>query len=359
MRNIIKYFTYAYYDEKLYKRKKAEYSVTFICLILLVMLVILSTELIVEGFSAYKVIQTILFMFIFITLLFLIRAKKLELAINILIISGIFRCGILYFYTDAFQFYTTSLLIVLSAGVVHVRRYQLYIIFTVFPIVFLVKIKLYIIKATQGFANTHTVLQSFYTTCILVVFIFMVHCLVQIINREIQASEDLEWLANTDALTGLYNRRKLEDMLETSMRTNRTFSVILFDIDHFKHINDKYGHKTGDKILKTIVHTVKRNISEDDIFFRWGGDEFIILANHARLNQAFRLAEKVRTSILAENVGLKNPVTISLGIAEYHEDETSEHLIAQADEALYCAKENGRNRTEVLHDIDQLDFLMK
>lgn len=164
-----------------------------------------------------------------------------------------------------------------------------------------------------------------------------------------------EKAAKTDIITGLYNRRAYYEISEIEyqrlLRHPKELSVIMFDIDHFKSINDNYGHNTGDEILNRIGNIVKNLIREYDYAFRMGGDEFLVLLPETNDKQASQLAERIRKAI--ENYTLvKNPklvITASFGIAQYNQMDTSiEKLTRRADEALYQAKRSGRNRIEVI-----------
>ena len=164
-----------------------------------------------------------------------------------------------------------------------------------------------------------------------------------------------EKAAKTDIITGLYNRRAYYEISEIEyqrlLRHPKELSVIMFDIDYFKSINDNYGHSTGDEILNRIGNIVKNIIREYDYAFRMGGDEFLVLLPESNDQQASQLAERIRKAI--ENYTLlKNPklvITASFGIAQYTQMDTSiEKLTRRADEALYQAKKAGRNRVEVI-----------
>jgi diguanylate cyclase (GGDEF)-like protein len=164
-----------------------------------------------------------------------------------------------------------------------------------------------------------------------------------------------EKAAKTDIITGLFNRRAYYEISEIEyqrlLRHPKELSVIMFDIDHFKSINDNYGHSTGDEILNRIGNIVKNLIREYDYAFRMGGDEFLVLLPESNDKQASQLAERIRKAI--ENYTLvKNPklvITASFGIAQYTQMDTSiEKLTRRADEALYQAKRAGRNRVEVI-----------
>ena len=157
-------------------------------------------------------------------------------------------------------------------------------------------------------------------------------------------------LAHTDQLTGIANRRQLYSELleetEKSERHGRTFSVILFDLDHFKHVNDTRGHDCGDVVLREVVRVMKPVLRKADRLGRWGGEEFIILAPETVLHQANRLAERLRESIASHESASTPGVTASFGIAQYGTNETPKAFIKRADQALYRAKALGRNRVE-------------
>jgi diguanylate cyclase (GGDEF)-like protein len=161
--------------------------------------------------------------------------------------------------------------------------------------------------------------------------------------------------ATRDALTHAYNRRSFNERLASewawATRHKTPCSLIAIDADHFKHINDGYGHPAGDYVLKELVATVQRVVRREDMVARIGGEEFMVLARATTRAQALLLAERIRTAVAAhvfEFNGTRLPVTISLGVAT-SEDlgvESPEDLIGRADEYLYRAKENGRNRVE-------------
>jgi len=155
-------------------------------------------------------------------------------------------------------------------------------------------------------------------------------------------------LATKDPLTGSGNRRaldiKLNELIVSQNRKKTTVSLILLDIDHFKLINDKHGHIIGDQILVHIANIIEGRIRVTDSLFRYGGEEFVIVPLELDLKSTEKLAQQLRT--LVENYALipENPVTISLGVAEYKHGESSDSWINRADEALYSAKNSGRNR---------------
>jgi diguanylate cyclase (GGDEF)-like protein len=175
--------------------------------------------------------------------------------------------------------------------------------------------------------------------------------------REINALATLRLNANTDPLTGVYNRRFFHEVLNReSKRANRhhhPLSLIIMDIDHFKVINDSFGHLSGDQVLKQIGGITRESIRDIDTVCRYGGEEFTIILPQTGLEAASQIAERLRTNIakFPFPVGKENPlmVTASLGVACWHGNGClsgqGTELIQAADRALYAAKDAGRNRT--------------
>lgn len=154
--------------------------------------------------------------------------------------------------------------------------------------------------------------------------------------------------AITDPLTGLMNRRTLESIMNQWTVEQSPFAIIILDIDRFKSVNDTYGHQTGDEVLKFLAATVSSAIRPIDICCRYGGEEFVVLLHHATEDEAYAAAEEIRRTLEQTPSPIGKPVTISLGIAQFpaHADSPDE-LFHLADQALYQAKESGRNRTVV------------
>ena len=158
----------------------------------------------------------------------------------------------------------------------------------------------------------------------------------------------LETQASTDALTGIYNRIKFNKALLLELaraeRYDGPLSLILFDIDHFKKVNDIYGHLAGDHVLQCLAGLVAANMRETDILARWGGEEFVVLAPGTALREAVQFAEKLRRRIEQGDFARPRHITASFGVAAFVAGDSSAMLINRADEALYLAKENGRNQ---------------
>jgi len=172
-------------------------------------------------------------------------------------------------------------------------------------------------------------------------------------TAELRASQAaMEKLAATDPLTGIANRRKfneeLQRELERAQRHGFPVALIIMDIDHFKRINDTFGHPSGDSVLVEFARTVEANIRASDLFARWGGEEFIILAPHVDSANLHPLAEKLRHAVEETTFPDVGQATCSIGATAYQAGENEQELIARVDSALYLAKKNGRNRVEQL-----------
>ena len=153
-----------------------------------------------------------------------------------------------------------------------------------------------------------------------------------------------------DPLTGLRNRRGLHTYYERRISTNKnvdTTSIIMCDIDHFKRVNDTYGHNAGDEVLKHVANTLSSSIGIDDGAFRWGGEEFILLLSHRDMKDATAFAEGLRKAIEADVINFEGTdikITMSFGVSLIDPKLTTEENVEGVDAKLYYAKEHGRNR---------------
>lgn len=165
-------------------------------------------------------------------------------------------------------------------------------------------------------------------------------------------NKTLKTQAITDTLTGIYNRNMFNTILvtrsEEAKKFDKPLSLIMFDIDYFKKINDTYGHQVGDTILKELTKLITSHIRKDDVFVRWGGEEFMILLN-LKLDTSLNVAEHLRKMVQAYNFSEVKELTCSFGVSEFRQNQTLDDFIREADDALYLAKENGRNRVENLN----------
>ena len=179
-------------------------------------------------------------------------------------------------------------------------------------------------------------------------------------NRELQAAnETIDRLAGTDALTGLANRRTLNETLRReiarSQRLSEPLSLIMADLDHFKAINDQYGHNTGDHVLVCTAAVFTTQSRSYDLAARYGGEEFLLILPKTSSEDALKIAERLRKAVAQMEVpGCSRAITISLGVATWLKGEASEPFIGRADAALYRAKNAGRDRVEAASAVPAL-----
>jgi len=163
-----------------------------------------------------------------------------------------------------------------------------------------------------------------------------------------QYNKKLEILSTTDKLTGIYNRLKLDAILEYEKklfdRYQRPLSIIMFDLDLFKKVNDNYGHKVGDDVLQTVAKIILKNKRNTDSFGRWGGEEFLVICHETDINGAKSLAEKFRQAIEAHRFKTIGSITASFGVSQFEKYESIVRVFNKADDALYKAKNSGRNK---------------
>ncbi|MBO6757118.1 MAG: GGDEF domain-containing protein [Roseibium sp.] len=173
--------------------------------------------------------------------------------------------------------------------------------------------------------------------------------------------ETIRYESLTDELTTLSNRKhfdsSLEKMVGQAQKSGTSFALLLTDIDHFKKFNDTFGHQTGDQVLRLVALSTKHNLKSGDTACRYGGEEFAILLPNAKLSDACDVSERIRNSVMSkelvkrstgENLGR---ITISIGAASFKADDTAHTIVARADEALYLAKRQGRNRVKTEDDL--------
>ncbi|MEI7543205.1 MAG: diguanylate cyclase [Mycobacteriaceae bacterium] len=163
-------------------------------------------------------------------------------------------------------------------------------------------------------------------------------------RKEFEA--ELRNLAVTDTLTGVWNRRHGENLLADDLsarRPGQALSLLMLDIDHFKAINDTFGHQAGDHVLIEIASRVRRSLRGNDVVSRWGGEEFVVLLRDCALPDALAVAEEIRAAIAEVPFGTLGTCTVSIGAAEFRANEDLKSWLGRADQALYRAKQDGRN----------------
>ena len=171
------------------------------------------------------------------------------------------------------------------------------------------------------------------------------------VSRRVKREQELLRAATKDKLTGLYNRhhgeKTLRDAFSKAQADGEPLSLIIADIDHFKQINDNFGHPAGDRVLSDIAEILRGAVRSQDAVIRWGGEEFVIVLADCAIPDAIELAERVRTRVHAHHDADIGSITLSLGVAQLEAGETTDAFLARADAALYDSKRTGRNKLSV------------
>jgi diguanylate cyclase (GGDEF)-like protein len=178
---------------------------------------------------------------------------------------------------------------------------------------------------------------------------FVVILLIFYWNRKLSAlNKELSRLSVTDKLTGLFNRVKIDSVLDEeiqkSRRSNRSFCVIMIDVDYFKNVNDQLGHQAGDRLLIELASLLKDGVRRTDFVGRWGGEEFILICPQTNHDDACNLAEALRSTISQHSFGIEGVRTASFGVTAFRAGDSLDNMIARVDAALYKAKSQGRNQ---------------
>ncbi|WP_072680293.1 GGDEF domain-containing protein [Arcobacter sp. LA11] len=222
--------------------------------------------------------------------------------------------------------------------------------------------KLYVVGVDMDITYVNTVLKENTIKTILSFFLFLISIIPIVITYNLMLKRkqkeyqevhklyiDKSKLSITDPLTKLYNRYKLDYELELQynnlQRGGNPFSLLILDIDHFKNINDQYGHQTGDQVLQLFADILKKNSRITDTVGRWGGEEFMVIYPNSDLEKGFILAEKLRLSIMESKETQKYNLTVSIGVGVCKKNINLDQFLKKVDETLYQAKKMGRNQT--------------
>lgn len=198
----------------------------------------------------------------------------------------------------------------------------------------------------EGFVRSVYIFNVLCTCALLIMYSYIFAAEIMIAQIDLEKNnKKLDSLASVDALTGLYNRRKMSGFLGAAAKGNSTFSVIMSDIDNFKGVNDTYGHDCGDEVLKMVSGIIAGCLPEEDTVCRWGGEEFLMLSCRP-LDEAADIAEKIRAAVESRRLsfdGKDISVTLTLGVAEFTSESTMDSVITAADKKLYIGKNSGKN----------------
>jgi diguanylate cyclase (GGDEF)-like protein len=290
-----------------------------------------------------------------------IYIRQILPAAGALLLLGIFMVNILLLSVNREAFLSPPVVLLLSITLVMLSLYygQNYNLYLLFPLLVGLPVLLktrwaVFLGVLSGLLVAPVVLTQYDRTTVAAIGISMgLTWLVSawLVFAMTAQSRRLRDMAITDSLTGAFNRRYLElqtvKALEDWERYQRPVSLLLLDMDHFKGVNDKFGHAIGDAALQSLVNLIQQRIRKVDTLCRFGGEEFMLLLSETKAQQARYVAEELRQAVEREKILPEGSMTVSVGVCDVTQAQDMEHWFKLADAALYQAKRNGRNRVEV------------
>lgn len=358
-----------YKDKPIHIKRKAFYTIIFAVMILVYVASAAVIDIAIGKFTTIKMLEFGILIFSIFICYILFQFGHIEAATNLLCAMGLLRTAMTVFSDRSNDhMLIVTLLVILVAAVIHVKKYQIVLAY-LFVLGIYVHVSMgHVLAYINESEPVDMVAESVYQFIGLLIFMAMCGFVIKIIDAEInrsteleaarttsimyvgeleKLSNDLERMAVTDKLTGILNRRKFHEILTAEMdksdRYNRPLAVLMMDLDHFKNVNDRFGHLQGDDTLKEFVALVNDNIRKTDTFIRWGGEEFVIISPELDIEQAKVFGEKIRLSVELYEFATVEHMTVSVGVVEYNQKETIDELIRRLDDCMYHAKNSGRN----------------
>ncbi len=348
--NLKKYFKHllpALQTDNYYFRRKTEYTLLFLLILTPYIIISVILKTITLGTGNIEFIINLAFVALIALNLAVFKKGHVTASINFLTILGILKALELMITVNNTLFFVHIFLVTITGAAVHTKKYQLYSIYASSALLFAGNIIINHYYFTAGKISYFVLSQVYHSVYSGLVFILTVHFITKIIENEILLSCELEKQANTDMLTGAYNRRKFSQSSPSDTSdTERAFCML--DIDHFKKVNDNWGHETGDCVLRELCVLIRETLRTCDIFYRWGGEEFLMILSCGSLPEAGAIVERLRINVLRHKFCNDISITLSAGISMQRENEDFMTPVRRSDIALYNAKKTGRNRTEFI-----------
>ncbi|MBN2899802.1 MAG: diguanylate cyclase [Clostridia bacterium] len=339
---MIKKFSKHYQNRDFFLQRKAEYSFTFIIAMMLAIVLIIITEAMAGGQLTLAIIAGAGSLFMFSCSLLLIYRGRYELGVNVMIVLAFVRLLMIFNIAHLYQFYAMVTAVLVSINVLYNKKYQIRIMnFGVTFLMLLQSFQVYKLAVADAL-SMRVFFDTLLSLYLYFVIIYFLRYIRRIIDKEIAESEELINLAERDALTSLYNRRKITEHFNDFIEKKRVFKIILFDIDDFKVVNDTHGHNIGDDVLVELANLIMFKYKES-CFARWGGEEFLMITE---VDQD--VSEEVRQLVMAHEFTQGLKVTVSVGETAVNVSDTIATAVKRADEAMYISKQTGKNKVTVL-----------
>lgn len=337
-----------YKTKSIFIQKKALYTIIAYTLISLYMLGSIAVLLTFEGNSMKYTIQIISSILTMLVVFALLKVQKLEMSINLLMFLGYMNTLVFLPKPLALQFFIHIIIVLMISVIVYLKPYQLYA--AIISANVIIWFQVFVLKNHIVFLTGDTAMKTTISLGMIgLTFSLSAVYLSGLINDQIMATTKQKHIAITDHLTGLYKRQYFYEVICQYARSE-TYYIVMADIDHFKEINDTYGHKRGDDILTAFSQKTLTILGDSGLCFRWGGEEFLFCVREKSLSRLMDRLEKYRLTLSNVDFGLDRNVTVSIGIcgSELDISKPLDDYVTLADKALYMAKDRGRNRIEYL-----------
>jgi|GEM_PF-2172379 len=345
MNSLIKKFTTQYQNESHFIKTKAEYTVLMFMMITVYATIALL--IVIQG-NKDVMLSSVVFVVYCLMMLFIWHKFKhghLIFSQYAIFIAGV-SFGFLHFgFSVDFHFYVQILLIILVSIVVYIKKSQLIIMHTVLvSLLVLRSVMLFIWQNDHVYGKLVFEKSIFLTISIMMLIVFL-HAFNVIILRGIKETEILQESSEIDILTNLYNRKKFNSDMTSYKENDAQIQLCVIDIDYFKGINDSFGHSSGDSVLKQLSDILTSTSAENQYkVYRWGGEEFVIISEDTSEKQFEDLLQEIRHQVEVHLFSVPRRVTVSIGVSNKTSDSDKlNRLFNEADDALYQAKEHGRN----------------
>lgn len=346
MKRYFKSLLSIYEDESFYVRKKGEYTLLILIFVYLYADLMFVIDLVLNGQFLMMGIQFLVVTILMGVFFIFWKKKRLELAANCTVLLGFGFALYLFREPISLRFYIHLLVIMLVVVAGYVRQYQFVATYSILGVLLVAKFYTEHLSSRENNIDWIPWGDMIYTLVGISILILCFEFLKRISERELHAANELNLFMEKDELTGLPNRRKFDRMVHQYVGKSE-MDFLLLDIDHFKVINDTYGHPRGDEILVKFSQVIQSLIRPTDVAFRWGGEEFVILLIHTEKVSGHMVAQRILNEIAHHDFGIEKPMTVSMGLVHIPYGEVSENLgsyFKKADDALYYAKEHGRNQ---------------
>ncbi len=344
MDKFIKKYTKQYEMQEYKIQKKAEYTLfSFILIAIYVLLGVVLMQFGRQMGAMYIASIAIVCLILAVTWFVFIKGHLL-ISQHILLSAGVLAIISHLFMQLNFHFYIQIIFVLVVGYVVHISRLQISIIVSLLVSLMIGRSVFLYYQYTIDANNLILFKQNIFIVASIMMIILFVHNFNEIISREITETHRLSEIANYDVLTGLLCRNKFNEDLDQLDRDESAYSLAIIDIDHFKKINDEYGHDAGDQVLIKLSNLMRAHFKIESVY-RWGGEEFVVISKSLFMNQFIAALEKLRLEVMHNQFLEGKTITISIGVTQKKQNQKNFDAFVSADQALFRAKNSGRNQT--------------